>query len=134
MRVAHHVVLEPDQQEALEARARARRAPAWSVERARIVLLAIAGLQDREIAARLKITPERSARWRNRFLDGEISALGMRRVRGERRRLRRQQFRTLCAQQRRRNLRMRLTGVRAGWRKPLASAKKACGASGASTV
>ena len=75
MRVARPVVLEPDQQETLEARARARSAPARSVERARIVLLANAGLQDREIAARLRITPEKSARWRNRFLDGGMSAL-----------------------------------------------------------
>ena len=75
MRVARPVVLEPDQQEALETRARARSASARSVERARIVLLANAGLQDREIAARLKITPEKAARWRNRFLDGGVSAL-----------------------------------------------------------
>jgi transposase len=37
--------------------------------------LAHAGLQDREIAARLKITPEKAARWRNRFLDEGLSAL-----------------------------------------------------------
>jgi transposase len=45
------------------------------VERARIVLLAAAGLQDRQIAAQLKITPEKAARWRNRFLDGGAAAL-----------------------------------------------------------
>ena len=75
MRVARPVVLEPDQQEALESRARARSASARSVERARIVLLAGAGLQDRQIAAQLKITPEKAARWRNRFLDGGLAAL-----------------------------------------------------------
>ncbi len=75
MRVARPVVLESDQQEALETRARARSASARSVERARIVLLANAGLQDREIAARLAITPEKAARWRNRFLDGGLPAL-----------------------------------------------------------
>ncbi len=75
MRVAPPVVLEPEQQKDLEARARARRASARSVERARIVLLAGAGLQDREIALRLKITPAKASRWRKRFLDGGLSAL-----------------------------------------------------------
>jgi len=53
----------------------ARSAAARSVERARIVLMAATGLQDREIAATLKITPEKAARWRNRFLDGGVAAL-----------------------------------------------------------
>ena len=75
MRVARQVVLDPEQQALLETRSRARSASARSVERARIVLLAGAGLQDVEIAARLKITREKAARWRNRFLDGGLSAL-----------------------------------------------------------
>jgi len=75
MRVARPVVLSADQQCALESRARARSAPARTVERARIVLLASAGLQDQQIAAKLKITPEKAARWRNRFLDGGLAAL-----------------------------------------------------------
>lgn len=75
MRVARPVVLSAEQRESLEARARARKAPARSVERARIVLLAGMGLQDRQIAAQLKITPEKAARWRNRFLDGGFAAL-----------------------------------------------------------
>jgi len=37
--------------------------------------MAATGLQDREIAATLKITPEKAARWRNRFLDGGVAAL-----------------------------------------------------------
>ena len=45
MRVARPVVLIFDQREILESHTRARRAPARSVERARIVLLAAAGLQ-----------------------------------------------------------------------------------------
>lgn len=75
MRVARAVVLSVDQRKALEARARARRAPARSVERARIILLAAAGQQDRQISEQLKITPEKAARWRNRFLDGGLAAL-----------------------------------------------------------
>jgi transposase len=75
MRVARRVVLSADQRKALEARARARSAPARSVERARIVLLAAGGRQDRQISEQLKITPEKAARWRNRFLDGGLQAL-----------------------------------------------------------
>jgi len=75
MRVARPVVLSADQQAILESRARARSAPARGVERARIVLLAGAGIQDQQIAAKLKITPEKAARWRNRFLDAGLSAL-----------------------------------------------------------
>jgi transposase len=45
------------------------------VERARIVLLAAAGWQDQQIAAKLKITSAKAARWRNRFLDGGLAAL-----------------------------------------------------------
>src|SRR5260370_17340307 len=75
MRVARPVVLSSEQQEILEARARARSAPARSVERARIVLLAGAGLQDQQIATKLKITPEKAARWRKRFLDDGLATL-----------------------------------------------------------
>jgi len=75
MRVAPPVVLSPEQRLALEAQARARRASARSVERARIVLLAAAGLQNQDIAAQLQIMPDTVARWRRRFLTGGIEAL-----------------------------------------------------------
>jgi transposase len=75
MRVARHVVLSADQQHFLASVAKARSASARSVERAWIVLLAGAGLQDQQIAAGLNITPETAARWRNRFLDLGLMAL-----------------------------------------------------------
>ena len=75
MRVARPVVLSSEQREVLESRARARSAAARSVERARIVLLAAAGLQDKRIADKLGIMPEKVARWRNRFLEGGCEAL-----------------------------------------------------------
>ncbi len=53
MRVARPVELSPEQRRTLEARARPRSASARSVARARIVLLAGAGLQDKQIAAHL---------------------------------------------------------------------------------
>jgi transposase len=75
MRVARAVVLSAEQRAMLESRARARSASARSVERARIVLLAAAGMQDKQIADKLRIMPEKAARWRNRYLDGGMAAL-----------------------------------------------------------
>jgi transposase len=45
------------------------------VERARIVLLAAEGLENKQIARRMRVTPEKAARWRDRFLAGGIVAL-----------------------------------------------------------
>ena len=75
MRVACPVVLSTEQRNMLESRARARSAAARSVERARIVLMAATGMQDKQIAAKLRIMPEKAARWRNRFLEGGLAAL-----------------------------------------------------------
>jgi Integrase core domain. len=75
MRVARTVTLDREQRKLLEQQARARYLPARVVERARIVLRAAAGQQDKQIADELGITPEKSARWRNRFLDGGRAAL-----------------------------------------------------------
>jgi transposase len=75
MRVARAVILSSEQREELETRSRARSASARSVERARIVLLAAAGLQDKQIAAKLRIMPEKATRWRNRFLKGGLPAI-----------------------------------------------------------
>lgn len=75
MRVARPVKLNPEQRSVLEQYSRARSKPARLVERARIVLGAADGLQDKQIAKELSITPEKAARWRNRFLDGGLTAL-----------------------------------------------------------
>jgi len=75
MRVARLVILNEDEREALAQVARRRLAPAFLVERARIVLFAAAGLQDRQIASKLGITSEKVARWRKRYLDGGLPAI-----------------------------------------------------------
>jgi len=75
MRIARPVELDQPQQRVLEQITRGRSLPARLVERARIVLRAGAGMQDRQIASELRITPEKSARWRNRFLDCGIDGL-----------------------------------------------------------
>jgi len=75
MRVALPIVLDLEQRRLLEQQSRARSLPARLVERARIVLRAADGWQDKAIAAELGIMPEKAARWRNRFLRGGIAAL-----------------------------------------------------------
>src|SRR5258705_2087559 len=75
MRVARPVSLNPEQRQLLEQQSRARSLPARQVERARIVLRAADGWLDKDIASELGITPEKAARWRNRFLGGGLAAL-----------------------------------------------------------
>lgn len=69
MRIALHVELDAAQQSRLKAIARSRKLPARLIERSRIVLLAAAGRQNKEIAAELHITPEKAARWRKRYFE-----------------------------------------------------------------
>src|ERR1700719_4414903 len=72
MRIAPPIRLSSEQREELEQCARARSLSVRLVERARIVLLAAEGKQDKDVAAELGITAQKVARWRKRFL-----ALGM---------------------------------------------------------
>jgi transposase len=75
MRTAPLVELSLEQRTALERLARQRSKPARLIERARIVLLAANGLENKQIAQRMRMTPEKAARWRSRFLEGGIAAL-----------------------------------------------------------
>lgn len=75
MRIAAAVALNPEQRQALERIARARSMPARLVERARIVLLAADGMENKQIARRMNLTEKKTARWRSRFLAGGIAAL-----------------------------------------------------------
>ena len=75
MRVAPAVELNLQQREALEQRRRARSLPARVVERARVVLLAAEGKQNKEIADHLGISVQKAARWRARFLMLGVSGL-----------------------------------------------------------
>lgn len=68
MRIAPAITLSSDQQATLEQWARSRSLPLRVIERARIVLRAAAGRQDKEIATAMKITEKKASRWRNRFL------------------------------------------------------------------
>lgn len=68
MRTAPRVFLSIEDRQLLEKLARGRLAPARLVERAKIVLRAADGLQNKEIAAELRVNRRTVARWRNRFV------------------------------------------------------------------
>ena len=75
MRRAPVITLSPEQRTVLESQARSRSLPLRAVERARIVLLAASGQQDKEIAARMVTTPKKVSRWRKRFLALGVAGL-----------------------------------------------------------
>jgi len=75
MRIAPPVVLDASQQETLKQWAGSRSLPARQVERAKIVLLAAAGRTDLEIATALRISNQKAARWRKRFLSLGLNGL-----------------------------------------------------------
>jgi transposase len=74
-RIAAPVDLSEEQRSVLERMARQRTLPARMVERAQIVLRAAEGMENQQIARQMGITPEKVARWRNRFLQVSIAAL-----------------------------------------------------------
>ena len=61
--------------ETLKQSAGSRSLPARQVERAKVVLLAAAVRTDLEIAATLRITNPKTARWRKRFLSSGLDGL-----------------------------------------------------------
>src|SRR5690242_12550096 len=75
MRIAPTIELSSDQRAALEQWARGRSLPAGVVERARIVLRAASGEQDKAIAQDLGITPQKASRWRKRYLTLGLTGL-----------------------------------------------------------
>ena len=75
MRIAPPVVLDTSQRETLRQWAGSRSLPARQVERAKVVLLASAGQTDLEIAAALRISNQKAARWRKRFLSLGLDGL-----------------------------------------------------------
>ena len=75
MRRAPVITLSPEQRTMLESQSRSRSLPLRVVERSRIVLLAAAGRQDKDIAAVLSMTPKKVSRWRKRFLALGVAGL-----------------------------------------------------------
>jgi Homeodomain-like domain len=75
MRRAPVIMLSPEQRRVLESQARSRSLSLRVVERARIVLFAAAGRQDKEIAVLLSMTPKKVSRWRKRFIALGVAGL-----------------------------------------------------------
>ncbi len=75
MRIAPAITLNQQQRTQLQAWARARSLPQRQVERAQIILLAAVGKLDMEIASALKISRQKAARCRRRFLQSGLVGL-----------------------------------------------------------
>ena len=75
MRIAPAVTLSREQQATLQQWARSRSLPARVVERARLVLSIAEGQQDKDVAAAMKMTAKKVARWRKRFLTLGVEGL-----------------------------------------------------------
>ena len=69
------IVLTPTERAALTRRARKQTLPYREVVRARIVLLAAAGLHNDAIAARLDTSRESVGNWRKRFFTERVAGL-----------------------------------------------------------
>lgn len=69
------VRLSPEQRAELEGRARRYTLPYRDVVRAKIVLMAAAGLDNDEIAARLDTRREVVSKWRKRFFEQGLAGL-----------------------------------------------------------
>jgi len=75
MRIAPQIHLSQKDRVLLGAFAGTSREPSKVVERARIVLMAVNGLENQEIASRLGITRQKAGRWRERFAEFGIDGI-----------------------------------------------------------
>ena len=72
------IELSPQERSELERRAATYTAPYRDVVRAKIVLMAAEGLQNKEIAHRLSLPVQIVTKWRKRFYNERISGLNER--------------------------------------------------------
>ena len=75
LRVAPAIVLTNEQESELTRLARSKRTSVRLAERARIVLLAAQGLQNKDIAEQLGIGRVQVARWRERYLESGLQGI-----------------------------------------------------------
>lgn len=75
MRIAKTIILTNEERITLMRWSRGRKTPARLVLRARIVLAAAAGQENKDIAAELKCTRRTAGTWRSRFAEGRLEAL-----------------------------------------------------------
>lgn len=85
-RSPYQIVLSAEERKVLEAMARRYTAPYRDVVRAKIVLLAGEGLENKAIAARLDTPRQIVRKWRQRYLEEGLAGLEERPRRGRPRR------------------------------------------------
>ena len=76
------IVLSEDEKETLEDMARSYTSPYCQVVRAKLVLLAAQGLQNKEIGQRLDLPRQIVSKWRKRFFEERLAGLEDRLRRG----------------------------------------------------
>ena len=81
-RQAHPIELTAEERTTLELRARGRRVPHRSAQRAKLVLLSSAGASDRAVAEQLGLSLMTAYRWRRRFVAERVAGLEERPRRG----------------------------------------------------
>lgn len=75
-KIAERIVLSAEERDTLEGWVRASSTEQRLVERAQIVLLAAEGCSDAEIGRRLGVVYQTAGKWRKRFRESGLSALG----------------------------------------------------------
>jgi transposase len=75
MRIASAIALPKETRRQLEKQMRGRSTPVRVALRSRIVLLAADGLQNKQIAAQMRVTPRMVALWRGRFISLGVDGL-----------------------------------------------------------
>src|SRR5680860_1438474 len=82
MRVATEIVLSDSDKKILEKNTKSRAVSVRLSERSKIVLLSADGLENKVIAQRLNIPPNKVGKWRNRFAEGGIQSISKDKPRG----------------------------------------------------
>lgn len=83
MRVATKITLSDADRKRLEKNLSSRSVPLRLVERSRIVLLAAEGMENKAIAQRLNMAPNKVGKWRNRFAQEGIESISKEKPRGK---------------------------------------------------
>ena len=75
MRIAKTIILTDDERITLMQWSRGRKTPARLVLRAKIVLAAAAGQENKDVAAEMECTRRTAGTWRSRFAEGRLEAI-----------------------------------------------------------
>jgi len=82
MRTAATITLSDSDREILERNTRSRAVSIRLSERSKIVLMAASGLENKVIAQKLNVPPNKVGKWRNRFAEGGIKSISKDKPRG----------------------------------------------------